>query len=69
MPPAPVAAPVNLRHAAITLLVTVATAALALWPVPPAPTPTLLALAGGAVAGLALSRYVVLPALERATGA
>jgi hypothetical protein len=59
---------VTLRHAAITLLVTVLTANAALRFVPPAPTPTLLALAIGAVAGLALSRYVLLPALERATG-
>jgi tetrahydromethanopterin S-methyltransferase subunit D len=60
---------VNLRHAAITLLVTVVTANVATWFVPTAPAPTLLALAVGVATGLALSRYLILPAVERAAGA
>jgi len=66
--PTPGTAPpsaVDLRGLAVTRLVTVLAANLALWAVPPTPLTTLAALALGTVAGITASRVLVLPAVAR----
>lgn len=57
----------NLRNLTITFLVAIICANLVLSFIPPKPISTVLALVIGAIVGIAVSRFVVLPAVNRLT--